>query len=349
MKVYKFSSSQKQLLNLRKKLFLNKNLELTEERIAEFNQSDLQKSKYYKKLYYHKSNDIYEKTFIVPVEDGAITCYLFEKIKHNTITGLNPLIIYFHGGGWTIGNMNHSNPLCWEICEKTGASILSVDFRLAPRFKFPTPIEDCYSALVWAAQGARYWKTDPERIYLMGTCSGANLAATVCRLSRDRKGPSLYGQILLCPVTDGRLRTDSFEKYKDCPTLTAGNMNFFVNQYKRDSKDVFNPNFSPLLAKDHSRLPQTLIISAEIDPLRDDSRLYAQALKEGDTPVKLLECKGAVHNFINFPKFTGTEETLNAISLFVGGKAVEQIELITDKQRKLENKKKTGKMNLTIS
>lgn len=353
MSLERLLPNQKRILQLRKTLTLDKIEELTFDKIEEYNHSTLTKNKNYKRIYYKKSKNIHERTFIIPVNDGVITGYLFEKLTSNVITGLNPLIIFFHGGGWTLGNMDHSNPLCWEICEKTGATILSVDFRLAPRFKFPIPVEDCYSTLLWAAKGARYWKTDPERIYLMGNCSGGNLAATVSRLARNRKGPKILGQILLCPITDCRLRTISYEEYKDCPTLTSAEMNFYVNNYRRDSKDVFNPNFSPLLDKDHSRLPETLIISAEIDPLKDDAKLYAEALKDGDTPVKLLECKNALHNYINYPGMPGSEETLNAISQFIGGKSVEQVELTTNREKllnhKLELRGKKNKFDLKIS
>jgi acetyl esterase len=145
------------------------------------------------------------------------------------------------------------------------------------------------------------------------------------------------------------MRTQSYEKYKDSPTLTDKQMAFFINSYQREPKDILNPSFSPLLGKDHSRLPQTLIIGAEYDPLHDDGMLYADALASADTPVKYLEVKKTVHGFINYPKATGTEETECAIIQFIGGRPVEQVALISRKEwaraqnRELKKIKKQSK------
>ncbi len=212
-----------------------------------------------------------------------------------------------------LGNMNKCSAVCSNICNTTGATVLAIDYRLAPKFKFPTPVEDCYSAFLWAAQGARYWKVDPDKIYVMGNCAGGNLAATVCRLARDRKGPKIAGQILISPVTDCRMRTESYVKYKDCPTLSTKTMTFFIQNYSREPKDILDPLFSPLLAKDHSRLPETLVIAGEFDPLHDDAQLYSQALAEADTPSKFLECKGTVHSFIDFPSLDCWQEAMFTI------------------------------------
>ena len=127
------------------------------------------------------------------------------KVKDKAISGQNSLIVLFHDGGWMLGNMRKSNAICSNICNTTGATVLSIDYRLAPQFKFPIPLEDCYQAFLWAAQGARYWKVDPDKIYVMGNCAGGNLAASVSRLARDRKGPKIAGQILFSPVADGRI------------------------------------------------------------------------------------------------------------------------------------------------
>ena len=217
--------------------------------------------------------------------------------------------------------------------------VLAIDFRLAPQFKFPIPLEDCYEAFIWAAQGARYWKVDPDKIYVMGNCAGGNLAASVSRLARDRKGPKIAGQILFSPVADGRMRTESFEKYKDCPTLTQKAMTFYIQNYSREPKDILDPLFSPLLAKDHSRLPETLIICGEYDPLLDDSQLYAQALSSADSTAKCLVCKGMIHSFIDFPDLEAWKDSMYAVATFIGGRAVSGIELLSKSDRiKLERR-----------
>ena len=154
------------------------------------------------------------------------------------------------------------------------------------------------------------------------------------RLARDRKGPKIAGQILISPITDGRMRTESQEKFKDCPTLTEKSLKFFIQNYSREPKDILDPLFSPLLAKDHSRLPETLIICGEYDPLLDESMLYAQALSSADTPAKCLVAKGAFHSFMDFPSLEATKDTMYAVTTFIGGRAVSGVELLSKEERK---------------
>lgn len=329
---YDLSPKMKRLVTLIGKLSVADPEGLTPKRIEEINDISIPNNALIRKLLGKSAKNIDTKTFIIPVTEGMITGYFFEKQGSRDISDLTPLIIFYHGGGWIWGNMDLYNFFCAHIADITGASVLSVDYRLAPKYKFPTAVEDCYDTLLWAAAGCRYWKTDPDRIYLMGDSAGGNLAAVVSRLARDRKGPAIAGQVLLYPVTDGRMRTASYEMYKDSPTLTDKHMTFFINSYQKEPKDILNPSFSPLLSKDHSRLPQTLIIGAEYDPLRDDGKLYADALASADTPVKYLEVKKTVHGFINYPKATGTEETESAIIQFIGGRPVEQVALISRKE-----------------
>lgn len=338
MNDYELPSDLKRILKVKKTVGLADVTTATQAEIDSYNRSDFN-SRAFRKLYSPKTKDILKRTFIIPVTDGAVTGYLFEKFRDKAITGQNSLIIYFHDGGWMLGNMGKCAAVCSNICNTTGATVLAVDFRLAPQFKFPTPVEDCYSAFLWAAQGARYWKVDPDKIYVMGNCAGGNLAANVSRLARDRKGPKIAGQILISPITDCRMRTESHEKFKDSPTLTDKKMNFFIQNYSREPKDILDPMFSPLLAKDHSRLPETLIMSGELDPLLDDSKLYSEALSSADTPSKFLEIKGMVHSFIDFPSLEAWKDAMFAISAFVGGRGVNGIELLSKKERKELEKK----------
>ena len=332
MSEYDLNSKLKRLLNKRRILGIGDVTAASAEDILSYNRSEFKQS-LFRKIYRPKTHNIIERTFIIPVTDGAVTGYLFEKVKDKAIAGQNSLIILFHDGGWMLGNMRKCNAICSNICNTTGATVLSVDYRLAPQFKFPIPLEDCYQAFLWAAQGARYWKVDPDKIYVMGNCAGGNLAASVSRLARDRKGPKIAGQILISPMTDGRMRTESYESFKDCPTLTKKNMSFYIQNYSREPKDILDPLFSPLLAKDNSRLPETLIIAAEFDPLLDDSLLYAQALNDADTPAKCLVCKDTIHSFIDFPSLEAWKDSMYAISTFIGGRAVSGIEMLSRKER----------------
>lgn len=329
---YDLSPRMKRLIKLVNRVAISDPEGLSAARIEELNDISIPNILIIRKLLGKSAKNITSKTFVIPVQGGMISGYLFEKQTTKSISDLTPLIIYFHGGGWVWGNMDLYNFLCAHLADITGAAVLSVDYRLAPKHKFPTAVEDCYDTLIWAAAGCRYWKTDPDRIFLVGDSAGGNLAAVVSRLSRDRKGPAIAGQVLLYPVTDGRMRTESWERFKDSPTLNDKQMAFFVNTYMREPKDILNPLFSPLLGKDHSRLPETLVIGAEYDPLRDDGLLYADALASADTPVKYLEVKKSVHGFFLYPQATGTEETESALIQFIGGRPVEQVALISRKE-----------------
>lgn len=338
MDEYVLDPSLKRILKKRRKLGIGDVTTAAEATIDAYNRSEF-KSSVFRKLYRPKTKNIISRTFIIPVTDGAVTGYLFEKVKDKSIAGQNSLIVLFHDGGWMLGNMRKCNAVCSNICDATGASVLAIDYRLAPKFRFPVPLEDCYEAFLWAAQGARYWKVDPDKIYVMGNCAGGNLAAGVSRLARDRKGPKIAGQILFSPVTDGRMRTESYEKFKDCPTLTTRAMSFYIQNYSREPKDILDPLFSPLLAKDYSRLPETLIICGEYDPLLDDSRLYTEALASADTPAKCLVAKGMIHSFIDFPGLETWKDSMYAVSTFIGGRAVSGVEILTRSERlKLERR-----------
>ncbi len=341
------SKKLKNILLLSKKVLGEHDVtSLSEEEITEINKKSIPKNRFTKKLLTTRIKEIDHDTFIIPVEDGALTGYFYQPKTHATsqMTSLRPIIIFYHGGGWVWGNMELYKYVCMRLASLTDAAVLAVDYRLAPQHKFPTAVEDCYEAFIWASHGARYWKVDPERIFVMGDSAGGNLAAVVCRLARDRKGPHIAGQVLLYPVTDGRMRTASYDEFKESPTLTAKSMQFFIKSYQREPKDILNPLFSPLLAKDHSRLPPALIIGAEYDPLRDDGRLYSDALESADTPVKYLECKETVHGYYVFPRATGTQESEAAIIQFISGRPVSQISLMSFKELKEQNRNELKKI-----
>lgn len=308
--------------------------DLTQKQLDEINDKALPNKRWIRKAFEGKTKKVSKKTFIIPVKDGAVTGYLFEKATIEDPGSLAPLIIFYHGGGWVWGNIELYSYYCARLAEATDARVLFVDYRLSPRYKFPTALEDCYSTLEWVAKGTNYWRVDPDRIFLLGDCSGGNLAAVVSKLARDRKGPSIAGQILFYPITDARMRTNSYEKYTNTPTVCKGDLAFAISCYITEPKDILNPNFSPLLSKDHSRLPPTLIIGAEIDPLRDDGIMYADALASADTPVKYLEAKGSYHGFAIFPKVHGSDEAQCAVRQFVSGKDLKKVVLMTEKELK---------------
>lgn len=323
----------------RSKYFTERDPErLTPEVIDSYNKKGLPKSHFIRSILYPAVRNITCTTYIIPVNEGAVTGYLYSSSDTLAITSLKPLIFFFHGGGWTFGNMELYGRYCSHLAHITGSSVLMVDYRLAPQYLFPTAVEDCYDAYLWALQGIKYWKTDPDRIYLAGDSVGATIAAGLSQLIRDRKKHLPYGQILLYPMTDGRLRTESFELYGDSPTLNSKQMQFYISTYQREPKDILSPLFSPLLAEDQSRLPETLIITAEYDPLKDDGKLYAEALNNAGTKAACLELKGAVHGFVNYRKATGSEETNCIIRQFTSGRPVDKVQVMTEAELRRDSK-----------
>ena len=269
---------------------------------------------------------------VIPVTEGAVTGYYFSDPKLSELTGVMPLMIFCHGGGWVFGNMDFYSIFLSHLAEVTESAILLIDYRLAPKYKFPTAVEDCYDAVLWAAEGAKYWKIDTDRIFIAGDSAGGNLAAVTAMLLRDRKGPQLAGQILLYPITDCRLRTQSMTEYKDSPMLDENMLSFYVKNYAREPKDILSPMFSPLLSPDLSRLPPALIISAEIDPLADDGILYGKALAEADTKSNVLIAKGAFHGFMPYKDAMGRREGECAIRQFTAGRPVENVQFCTEQE-----------------
>ncbi len=320
-------------------LFIERDVDkLTVERIEEMNQRDVAATRPARRYLHKMPKDISKTTYVIPVNEGMVTAYFFNSTEGLTQTSQKPLIIYFHGGGWVFGNMDLYGTYCAHLAQITGACVLLVDYRLAPKYKFPIPVEDCFDTYLWALQGIRYWKVDPDRVFLAGDSAGGTLAAGVSSLCRDRKAVPPSGQILIYPCTDGRLRTESFAQYSDSPTLSDKQMRFYVENYQREPKDILSPLFSPLLATDLSRLPDTLVIGAEFDPLKDDGRLYAEALNEAGSTAQYLELKDTVHGFALYPNATGSEEADCMIRQFTSGRPCQKVQAVTESELKKEGR-----------
>ncbi len=328
---YKLSSATEKILYLYDKLALKDVSSAAPEDIDLYNRSGNKDKRAFKKLYRPDTRHVYMETYIIPVEEGNITGYLFKK---KDSAGLQGLIVYYHAGGFTLGNMENCKAVCSGLCMETGAMVLAVDYRLSPAFKFPVPLSDCYNALVWAWEGVKYLKIDPNRMFLMGSCAGGNLAISVAKRARDEKGPTVSGMILEDPLTDCRLRTESIERERDNPILSKKDLSFYISCYAREPRDILNPLFSPLLALDFSRMPPTLIFSSEYSPLTDDAELYARALASADTPVHLIPVERKLHGFMQYPLWDRYKDELAAISVFMNGKPVQNVNLLTPRQRR---------------
>ena len=209
-----------------------------------------------------------------------------------------PLLVYFHGGGWVLGDLDGADYICRSLASHAECIVVSVDYRLAPEHKFPAAVEDAYAATSWVAQNASALNGDPTRIAVGGDSAGGNLAAVVCLMARDRGGPSLVYQLLIYPVTQYGFETQSYREYGQGGFgLTKDEMVWFWHHYLTHAVDGQNPYASPLLASCHN-LPPACIITAEYDVLRDEAETYAARLHEAGVEVRLWQYKGMIHNFM---------------------------------------------------
>lgn len=227
---------------------------------------------------------------LVPVEGGQILVRVYRPTAGRVL----PLHVFIHGGGWCTGTLDERDNRCREIAVGAGCVVASVDYRMAPENAFPTPGEDCYAALCWLVEHAERLGIDPGRVSVGGESAGANLAAVLTLMARDRSGPSLVFQWLDVPSTDLTMSQPSIERLGTGYALTKQSMDDYVAAYLRDV-DPTEPYASPLHADDLSGLPPALIMTAELDPLRDDGLAYARRLREAGVPVETHDLPGLIH------------------------------------------------------
>jgi acetyl esterase len=211
-----------------------------------------------------------------------------------------PAMVYFHGGGWVVCDLDTHAVMCSAIARRAGAVVAAVDYRLAPEHKFPAAVEDCYAATRWVAENAARLGIDPQRITVGGDSAGGNLGAVISLKSRDEGGPRIAAQALVYPVTDlSSLDTSSYSEFAEGYHLSRAQMQWFRDHYLRQPEDALNPFASPLLAEDLSGLPPALVITAECDPLRDEGEAFAQRLERAGVAVKFTRYPGMIHPFFS--------------------------------------------------
>jgi acetyl esterase len=237
----------------------------------------------------------------VPGPGGEIPVRIYQPAAADPgETAGRPLVVYFHGGGFVLGSLDLGNWIAGTAAARVGAVVLSVGYRLAPAHRFPAAVDDCYAALVWAADHAtELGATGP--VGVMGESAGASLAAVACLIARDRGGPALRHQALIYPAADMTETGAAKGADPDAAFLSAAEMDAYKRLYLGPDGDPAHPWASPLLAADHSGLPPALIQVGEHDPLREDGKRYAAALRAAGVPVRLTEYVGMPHGFVNFP------------------------------------------------
>jgi acetyl esterase len=208
-----------------------------------------------------------------------------------------PALVYFHGGGWVIGDLDSHDPVCRALANGAGCVVVAVDYRLAPEHKYPAAAEDCYAATRFVAEQAAELGIDPARIAVGGDSAGGNLAAVVAQMARDRGGPPLVFQLLIYPVTDYSFDTVSYRDNAEGYLLTRDSMEWFWAHYLPDAAAGREPYASPLQAKDLRGLPPALVITAEYDPLRDEGEAYAERLRAAGVTATTRRYDGMIHGF----------------------------------------------------
>lgn len=237
----------------------------------------------------------------VPMRDGS---HIRVRIYRPSPARDLPLIVFYHGGGFVFRSIESHDLVCRRLSQNNQAVVVSVDYRLAPEFKFPVPHQDCYDALVWASSRAGQLGANADQLTVMGDSAGGNLATVVSILSRDAGGPAIKNQVLVYPSTDARMQHPSITRYAKGYFLTRELMSWFLDHYKNSKEDVLNPLMSPLLAKDLSRLPDALVLTAQYDPLKDEGEAYAKRLETAGNRVVFKEFPNVIHGFFNMPKIS---------------------------------------------
>ena len=211
-----------------------------------------------------------------------------------------PALVFFHGGGWTIGDLDTHDVVCRQLAAGARCAVFSVDYRLAPEHPFPAAVDDCFFATDYLHRNARSLNVDPNRIAVGGDSAGGNLAAVVALLARDKSGPPLCGQLLIYPASDQRCAFPSHERNAEGYLLTRDAIRFFRAGYLPNPADYTDWRASPLLAASHAGLPPAYVLTAGYDPLLDEGRAYAERLAASGVKVAYKEYSDMVHGFILF-------------------------------------------------
>ncbi|WP_339035159.1 alpha/beta hydrolase fold domain-containing protein [Bradyrhizobium symbiodeficiens] len=239
----------------------------------------------------------------LPVADGALPYRVYKPAT----PGPHPVVVYFHGGGWVLGDEQSDEPFCRDMVRRTGMMFVSVGYRHAPEHRFPTAAEDGYAATRWIAEHAAELGGRPGPVLVAGWSAGGNIAAVTCQLARDRGGPDIAGQLLICPVTDCSFDRPSYNDNAAGYFLTRGLMYWFWDLYCSPA-DRTDPRVSPLRGK-VEKLPPAFVTTCEFDPLRDEGIAYAEAMSAAGVPVEQLKAHGHFHS-----SFTMVDVVITGVS-----------------------------------
>lgn len=218
-----------------------------------------------------------------------------------------PVLLWFHGGGWVLGNLEGYDPICSWLAHETRVAVISVDYRLAPEFTAPKAVHDCVDAVRWVTTAQESLGVDAAGLGVAGDSAGGNLAAVVSQVVRDEGGAEIGYQALLYPGTDATMSQPSVNEHAHAPILSRADIEAFIGHYLGSGPEALSPRdplVSPLHARDHRGLPPTLIQTADLDPLRDEGLAYAARLRDAGVPVVVTNYPRVPHGFHSFPGAT---------------------------------------------
>lgn len=233
-----------------------------------------------------------------------------------------PVLLFFHGGGWVTESIENYDRVCSRMAQSTGHIVMSVEYRLAPEYRFPIPFEDCYEAAKALYTGRLILPADPDRITIIGDSAGGNLAAAVCLKARNTGDFTPKKQILIYPAVNNCYTAKSpyrsVQENGEDYLLTAVKMEDYLTLYESCTEDRNNPYFSPLMEKDYTNLPDTLILTAEFDPLRDEGEEYGKRLKEAGNYVEVHRVSDALHGYFALGiRFLHVQESFDIMNRFL--------------------------------
>jgi acetyl esterase len=226
------------------------------------------------------------------------------------------IILYMHGGGWTIGSIASSDYTVRKLAQATSCIVVSIDYRLAPEHPFPAAVEDAMCALLWAEQYRSRIAEGSTPLIVAGDSAGANLSAVATILSRDGRGPGIAAQILIYPSTMGDIDAPALKEF-DAPFLTRDEIEWFFDQYVPDHAQRTDPRFAPMETEDLSGLPPAFILTAENDLLRREAEEYGLRLAQAGVPVSMRRYLGTVHGFFNFVGLRQWQDAHTDIGSFI--------------------------------
>ncbi len=233
----------------------------------------------------------------------------------------NGLILFFHGGGFVFGNIESYDGICRKIANDSGNKVISVEYRLAPENKFPSPVEDGFETYSWVRANAERLKIDDSKIILAGDSAGGNISAALSLMIRDRGLPVPMMQVLFYPTLGMDLFSESMREFGSNYFLTGEDIKFFGSAYHNSENDIFNPYFSPILHQNQRGLPETIIVTAEYDPLRDQGETYLSTLREAGIKATGIRARGMIHGFMSlFAMIPAAENVMTMVFGLVGEK-----------------------------